>query len=268
MDHVREMCATELQNRHFQVGPEALQVLDDEGMMAHALQQAALSVHFIGGANHSALRAIEIAAEVCPGATILYCPFGAVRTADEELWLNEFERSLQATRAGRYQRLEGKNYQELLAVLEQEITRLRAPAPAAAREAALGLICDESDLALARSLRTEIQRRDLLTVAYPDFLESRSTAMERTRKWTELVNTSQALLFCWGQAKETTVLDILFGLATAAKTQSQLAWYLSQPDVNQKQQKYPRGICQTGEFSYEALTPFLDPLLKQRSAAQ
>jgi hypothetical protein len=210
-------------------------------------------VHFIGGASDSALRAIEIAAEVCSGATVLYRPFGAPLAPDEELCLTDFERSLNPAGAARYQRLEGKNDQELLAVLEQEITRIRPPAPAGARESALGLICDESDLELARSLRHEIQRRDRLTVSYPDFLESRTTAMERKRKWTELVNTSQALLFCWGQAKETTLLEKIYGLATTARSEARLEWYLSQPDLNRKQQKYPSGIS-----SPEALFGFLD----------
>lgn len=263
---VRDLCAMELQKRHFSAGPAELPALDDEVKLTTALKQAVLSVHFIGGANESALRAVEIAAEVCPGATVLYRPYGAKISEDENLWLIEFEKDLKPT-TSKYHRLEGKSEQELLLVLEQEITRVQPPAKAAL-EAALGLICEELDLDLARTLRGEIQERDRLKVAYPDFLETKGTAMERRRKWTELLNSSQALLFCWGKAEQTKRLESLYELAARAKPADRVEWYLSQPNLSEKQQKFPQAICQASdEVRYELLTRFLRPLLGRDAAA-
>src|ERR1035438_5852476 len=50
------------------------------------------------------LEAIETSVEVCTGSTIIYQPFGVDLSADERLWLDDFERRLKA-QPGRYQRL-------------------------------------------------------------------------------------------------------------------------------------------------------------------
>lgn len=267
-DGVRNVCAMELQKRHFSAGPAELPVLDDEARLTSALQQAVLSVHFIGGANEPALRAIEIAADVCPSATVLYRPYGAKITEDENLWLLEFERGLKPTTTGKYHRLEDKSEQELLLVLEQEITRFQPPLKAAP-EAALGLVCDELDLDLARSLRQEIQDREQLSVSYPDFLETNSTAMERKRKWTALLNSARALLFCWGKTQETSRLESLYRLAATAKPADNLEWYLSPPNLSEKQQKFPLAICQANDqLRQELLARFLSRLLARNPATR
>jgi hypothetical protein len=268
LEKVRSDFVDELQRWNFRVGPEALWVFDDPKQLTVALQEAILSVHFIGGADEWALRAIEIAAEVGGGATILYRPYEARVSGQEEIWLPVFERSPKLKAEGRYQRIEGKNNQELLSVLEQEITRIRPPVFRGAKDAEIGMICDESDLELARLLQHEIEQRDQLLVACPDFLESRSTPMERTRKYTELLNTCKALLFCWGQTKEATLLESIHRLAASGKAGVLLEWYLAQPDLNHKLQMHPKAICQAGEFSYDALSHFLEPFRRREPAAQ
>jgi hypothetical protein len=266
-DELRSLCAIELQKRHFRVGPEALYVLDDEGALRRDLRQAALSVHFIGGADASALQAIEIAAEVCAGATILYQPFGSETTDEERIWLADFERSPELKAAGKYQRIEGKTEQELIAVLEQEITRIRPPASGSAEQAAVAVICDQPDLELARMLWREIQERDRLAVSYPAFLETRSTSMQRMRSWKDLVKTCQALLVCWGQTHDPTLLESICQLAASASPDAPHEWYLTGPELDQKLQKFPGAICQQpDQFNYDALTGFLN-LVRRRSAA-
>jgi hypothetical protein len=264
MEDLRNLCAVELQKRHFRVVPETIQVLDEERALIQTLQQSALSVHFLGGATDAALAAIEIAAGVSSGAIILHRPFGRSLTAEEELWLTDFERGLKPTQAAKYQRLEGKNEQELFAVLEAEIARIRPPASNSLKNAAIGLICDEPDLDLVRHLRHEIEIREQCPVLYPDFLECSGTSMERRRKWTELVKKSEALLFYWGRTQETTLLDTLDRLASGSSNVTRREWYLSPPDLDLKQQKFPGAICQMGEFDYEALTCFLEPLRSHR----
>ena len=263
-EEVRGLCTTELQKNNFRAGPDSLDVLSDERLLLRDLQEAALSVHFIGGADDSALRAAEIATEVCPGVVVLYRPLGAVLAKDEKVWLAELERNLKPTRRGKYQRLEEKHEPELLSVLLEEITRMRPPA-VAPPQADVAVICDEPDLVLARLLRQEIQQRDRLSVVYPDFLETPTSAIQRKRKWTELVK-SKALLFCWGEARDTSLLESVLALATDDAEQSTLGWYLAQPDVNEKQRKYPDAICEPGEFRYDTLTPFLNLVRRHQTA--
>ena len=122
--NLRARCRSELEHRCFRTAPESLLALDDSDLVRTSLQEAGLAVHFLGGAAPLALEAIETSVEVCVGSTILYQPFGADLSADEQLWLDDFERRLKVP-SGRYQRLTGKNDQELLALLDEQIMRFR-----------------------------------------------------------------------------------------------------------------------------------------------
>ena len=262
----RLMCENELQRRHFRVGPESMMVLDDEDLLKGALSQSALSIHFLGGAADSALRAIEIALEVCPGPTILYREPGAVLTSEEQLWLLEFERSPRLAEPGKYHDLQ-TGVQEFISFLTAELTALRPVASAtSAEQAELGLICDQPDLSLIRLIRSEIEQRDRLKVAWPEFLETSSTAMERKRHWMSLVKTSGTLLFCWGETKSTSFLERIYAIAGASNPAAERTWYLTKPELDQKRLRYPAGICQAESFDYGALDPFLDPVRHRRAS--
>jgi hypothetical protein len=225
------------------------------------LEGAAFSVHFIGGADPPALQTIETAMRFCPGSTIVYRPFGVSETRAEETWLGEFEQRLGMDASGRYQRIEGKNEQELFMVLERELARVRVPAPQSSPpDVAVSVICDEPDLEFAHFLRQEIETRDGLSVACPDFLIARATPMERMRNWTKLVRAGKAFLFCWGLAKDTSLLDHIYTLASQTKPGAARQWYLSGPDLEWKQQRYADAIAQEYEFHYDALNRFLRPL--------
>lgn len=258
-EYLRETCLSELQKNHFRFSPESLQILDDVQACERILQQAALSVHFIGGASDTEMKIADLAAQVCPGPTVLYTPFQASITAEEELWLAEFERTLGA-KAGSYRRIERKNDQELLSVLEQEITRVRPPAPAQPHNAELALVCDDADLDLARQLRNEIQRRERFAVAYPDFLENKLLPSENTRAFQKLLKGSRAFLFCWGKTCDPSHLELISHISLKLNETAPLRWYLVEPNVDEKRKKHPDAICQPGEFDYELLTPFLAPL--------
>jgi hypothetical protein len=87
------------------VGPEVLLVFDDETALTRDLRQAALSIHFIGGADDSALLAIERSVEVCPGPTIVCQSPGVQLSPEESIWLTEFERGLNHDSAARCHRV-------------------------------------------------------------------------------------------------------------------------------------------------------------------
>ena len=130
----------------------------------------------------------------------------------------------------------------------------------------MGLICDQPDLGLIRLLRSEIEQRDRFKVAWPEFLETSSTAMERKRNWMRLVKTSGALLFCWGDAKSRSLLERIHAIASASNQAAERTWYLTEPDLDQKRLQYPAGICQPASFDYGALDPFLDPVRHRRAS--
>jgi hypothetical protein len=122
--NLRAWFRAELERRSFRTVPESLPALDDREAVRANVQEAGLAVHFLGGADPSAMEAAETSVEACAGSTLLYQPFGAELSADEQLWLDDFERRLKAP-PGQYQRLTGKNDQELLALADEQMTRFR-----------------------------------------------------------------------------------------------------------------------------------------------
>ena len=178
--HLRDWCCKELERRHFRAVPESLLVFQDADGVQANLKDAGLSVHFVGGADEAALNAIETSAQICAGPTILYQAFGEPLTNDEQFWLQEFEQQLPQT-SGRYQKLQGKNDQELLALIDEQIT-LHARPEAHQAQVPLALICEEQDLNGAREIKDQILARCKIEVGLPDFLASRMKAMDRLRK--------------------------------------------------------------------------------------
>ncbi len=236
---VRAWCCKELERRHFRAVPESLLVFQDgDGVLAH-LKDAGLSVHFLGGANERALNAIETAAEVCTGPTILYQPFGEDLTTDESLWLRDFEQQLPST-SRRYQRLQGKNDQELLALIDEQITSLARP-EAGHAQLQLAVICEEPDLNGARQIKDEILARCQVEVGFPNFLASRMKAMERLRKWREFLTDSQALLFYYGLA-ERDRLEPIWLKAEHDNADVPRNWFVAPPDLEAKRREHPDAL--------------------------
>src|SRR5208283_4861026 len=144
LQKLRDWCCKELERRHFRAVPESLLVFQDENGVVANLKDAGLSVHFVGGADEAALNAIETSAQVCTGPTILYQAFGEALTNDEQFWLQEFEHQLPVA-SGRYQKLQGKNDQELLALIDEQIASHARPVTDHA-QVPLALVCEEPDL--------------------------------------------------------------------------------------------------------------------------
>jgi TIR domain len=262
---VRKRCVEELAKRCFRVVPEAETELEYEHALSRNLSEAALAVHFVGGADDWATSAIEISTEACRGATVLYQPFSSTLTPTEEVWLHEFENDL-AARPGKYQRLTGKNDQELIDVLEQELANLATPSAGPSRSVGLGLVCDEKDLEIARSLKAAIESKDQIEVQYPAFLQGRVSPSEKMRRWSELLRTSKGLLFCWGAA-DVERLEAIWRLADKERPDGHRAWYLTPPNVEAKEQRYPSAIRQASGFEYGPLSEFLTPLRSERGAS-
>jgi hypothetical protein len=245
---LRVWCSVELERRNFRTVPESLPALDDSDAVLANLEAAGLAVHFLGGADAHALAAIEISVAVCAGPTILYQPFGAGLTPDELLWLAEFERELPST----YQRLAGKHDQELLALIDEQITRVREATAPPLAQPQLALVCEEVDLDAVRQLKDAIQSRRALAVDFPDFLGGRLKAMERLRKWDEYLARGETLLFYLG-AGERLRLHPIWLKAEQNRPVARRDWFLAQPDLDGKRLKQPEAL-----WNIDQVIRFLD----------
>lgn len=233
------LCA-EMERRCFRIVPEYLQSLENpETVMAH-LHEAALAIHFLGAADEATLKAVETSICVCTGPTILHQRFGTNLTADEQLWLHDFERELQVP-SGRYQRLTGKNDQELMSLIDELITQFKPASESALSDAEVGLICEELDIVGVRQLKHDIAARHSASVEYPEFLESRLTAMDRLRRWTEYLRRTQAHLFYYGEAEHDR-LDLIWRKSQQSRVDAQREWFLAPPDIDRKREQYPDAL--------------------------
>jgi TIR domain len=237
---LRAWCCTELERRHFRTVPESLHILDDVERVSTHLQESGLAIHFLGGTDSAAVEAIEASVSACTGPTILYQSFGTELTPPERLWLADFERHLQ-TNSGSYQRLAGKNDQELLAVIDEQIGRIRSDAIKPAVHPKLAVVCGESDLESVRQLRDDICTRWHVEIRAPDFLSSDMKSMERVRRWEDYLNRSESLLFYYG-ATERERLELIWQAAQHHKGNLRGDWFLAPPDLDTKRQRHPDAL--------------------------
>jgi TIR domain len=238
---LREWCCAELERRYFRTVPEALAPLDDADQVRASLQDAGLAVHFLGGSDSAALDAIETSVAVCSGPTILYQPFGSELGTVEQLWLGDFERELQAE-SGRYQRLTGKNDQELVAVIDENIAQI--PSAGGAEETSkleLALVCEELDLEGIRQFHRELDVRRPTAAAFPDFLAGRPKSMERLRKWLDYFSRDDAQLFYHGAAGRDR-LELLWQMAQQTRPNVPRCWFVTPPDLEDKRRQHPEAL--------------------------
>ena len=240
LEALREWCATELQRRCFRTIPEFLPTFDDADQVREHLRDAGLAIHFLGNADEATLDAMETSVGVCPGPTILYQPFGAEVTTIERLWLTDFERDLQAA-PGRYQRLTGKNDQELFAVIEEYIAQNRDHDGAGTTKPAVALVCEDVDLDSARMFQQELDRRLPARLSFPVFLEARPKSMERLRKWVDIFNRTDAQLFYIGSADRER-LELLWQLAQQSSPHGSRGWFVASPGVDDKRRQFPEAL--------------------------
>ncbi|MCC6367489.1 MAG: toll/interleukin-1 receptor domain-containing protein [Bryobacterales bacterium] len=239
-EQLRNWCQAELQRRQFRTTPETLTELNDAERCRVCLQEALLALHFLGGSEPASFETIEASVALCPGPTILYQPFGADLTADERIWLSDFEHDLQSE-PGRYQRLAEKCDQELLALIDEQVTR--PPGAAAGKDVPprLALICDAADLNGVRQLQREIQTKGPLEVQLPDFLADRLRAMDRLRKWSDFLVRGDAQIFYYG-ATDPARLEAIWLKAQQQKPEARRNWYVAPPDVEDKRRSYPEAL--------------------------
>jgi hypothetical protein len=238
--NLRAWCRTELERRCFRTAPVSLLALDDSEAVRAAVQEAGLAVHFLGGADTLAMEAIETSVEVCTGPTILYQPFRVDLSADERIWLGDFERRLKAP-PGRYQRLAGKNDQELLSLVDEQITLFREEAGAAQARVDLALVCDEADLNGVRQLKNDISSRRPFALDSPDFVGARLKSMEVLRKWKDYLSRGEALLFYDGAA-ERNRLEPFWLKAQESRPGAKRSWFVAPPDLEDKLRKQPDAL--------------------------
>jgi hypothetical protein len=237
---LRVWCQQELANRHFRTAPDSLQALDDSDGIRAALQDAGLAVHFLGGADAIALEAVETSVPLCKGPTILYQPYGTALLPDESLWLEDFERQLQ-TSSAHYQRLAQKPDQELLALIDEQITRVRPDHSRQTRELQLAWVCDESDLESVRQMQAEVKAACQVEAALPSFLGRGLRSMEKVRNWKDYINRGKAFLFYCGVVGRER-LEPIWQMAEKEKPNSRRSWVLAPPDIATKRQNYPEAL--------------------------
>lgn len=225
---------------------------------ANLEERSAMAVHFAGGrdsdeADFERLQAIESTAPRV--TTFVFVPFGADLSSSEKFWLGDARiGGKPITDATRW--IQRKHEQELLDVLEDELTRLALPAPTAAE---VVLACNPVDEPKAQWLRRQMALAEC-RVSLADH-NLAPTSADRLRRWTTLVRTARALVYCWGQSDQET----LCGLERLARERERTGpdpWYLLEPDVEQKLSQRPDAFSRP-----EDLAAFLDGVCRGLRAA-
>lgn len=234
--NLRAQCCRELERRDFRTIPPMI-VLGDPQLVLARLQEASLALHFLGGTDEVTRRAIEESPRACKGPTILYQPFGADLTPDEEYWLRVFEDEVQSD-PGQYQRLAGKNDQELLALIDEQITQSPTTSTGDRPQFEVALVCEEVDLERVRQLRNDLCTRGAIEASYPQFLGTRLKAMDCLRKLQAFLKSGENLVFYHGLAERES-LQSKWRIAQQYRPMSALHWYSADPDLEGKRQRYP-----------------------------
>jgi hypothetical protein len=236
---LRSWCRVELERRYFRIVPESLASLDSQEAIRAQLQEASLAIHFLGGADTPALEAIYSSAHVCYGPTVLFQPFGAELAPHEEIWLFHFEQDLPGSTA-RYQRLAGKNNQELIRLVEEMMSG-GTPAAVVETGRGLALICEKPDLLEAQQLRETITATGKTEVHFPEFLTGKFTPTQNCRKWQDLFKRGKQLLFYHG-ASERAWLEAKWRQAELDNPKAPREWYVAPPDLESKRRQYPEAL--------------------------
>ncbi len=200
-------------------------------------ERLAVALHFAGGtdgekADLQRLEAIERTAQLVP--SFVFQPFGADLSPGEELWRESVQAATKWIRQ--------KHEQELLDILEDELTRLTLPPPAAAD---VVLACDPVDEPKARWLEREIGGRRF-EVKLAEFHVALMNAAG-VRDWTTLVRRARALVYCWGGADQQ-FLSRLEKFVTGQKQGTENTWYLLEPDVDRKRTERPNAFSNPADL--------------------
>ena len=220
---LRTNLASDLSALHFRATPDAVALLDDPEQRQQALAEAACAVHFIGGATDDALQAIEESVFVCPGKTVLFTPFGAQLSAQEE----EFLAGLDP-----YPHRTGPNVVELQKFLEDLLTTVRQAAQPA-KPPSLAVVCEPADFGWAAAFTASG-----LTVDHPRFLHENLNNMDRIKRWKQFVCESHGLLFYQGQS-DGERLERIGRMADDQKVDAPRRWYLDEPNLEAKRKHRP-----------------------------
>jgi len=129
----------------------------------------------------------------------------------------------------------------MLALIDEQITRVHAEDGARSAEIELALVCEEADLEAARQLKDDLKSKRAVAVESPDFVGSRLKAMERLRKWHDYLGHGATLLFYYGLA-ERNRLDLIWQSARQQRPDARSTWFLAPPDLERKQQQFPDAV--------------------------
>ena len=215
---LRDDLADYLAKQHFRATPEPTALLEDREASQKALSEAVCAVHFVGQSSQQSLTCIEDSIDFCAGPTVLFQPFGAELSAEEDFLLLKLPE-------GHYPHQLGPNEIELKKFLEELLTRR---AESAVTAASLGLVCDSADISWAQQFEAAE-----LSIVYPRFLQDKLSNQEQLQKWRQLLRGCHGLLFYHGRSSER-FLKALEKLADQEKSTPLRRWYLAEPDIEDK----------------------------------
>jgi hypothetical protein len=163
-NEVRRKVWDEMSRLGFRVMPESLMAYGDPQFIRMRLAEARLAVHFVGQqAQQRAVEAIRWSRDGCQGATVVYEIPGCDQTPAERVSLGWVDEDLRNTPAGDtrvYDRLAGKNVDQLLQVLQDRLEGVRPVRPTR-----LGIACEETDRPAVEAIIPEIQARTGFSIA-------------------------------------------------------------------------------------------------------
>jgi hypothetical protein len=144
--------------------PESLMAYGDPQFIRMRLAEARLAVHFVGQqAQQRAVESIQWSRDGCQGATVVYEIPGCDLTPAERVslgWVDEDLRNTPAADTRVYDRLAGKNVDQLLQVLQDRLESVRPVRPTR-----LGIACEETDRPAVEAIIPEIQARTGFSIA-------------------------------------------------------------------------------------------------------
>jgi hypothetical protein len=223
---LREDLENYLSEQNFSATPDPLALLSDRKACQEALSQAACAVHFIGGATDSALQVVEDSCARCD-KTILFKPFAANISAPEKHLIDQV--------FGKAQRIDGDRQElknHLMGLLSETSKKSWTT------DAWLHLVCHEPDFPWARKLQKDTLCHGIPT-DYPRFLsDPQRTGTDNMRCWKHMIRYSKGLLFYLGLSDDERLRDI-WNMAKEEKTHAETRWYLDEPRLEDKRQRYP-----------------------------
>lgn len=251
----------ELEKSGSRVVPGPDFVYEDLEEVRACLKSALLAIHFPGdGLDLEGLTAIE-ESFLLARKTVLIQPMGSTLSDDEASLLEEIDTQLASSgrfAGAAYSKFEGKTDDQVWECVRREVKTARFQKNKS--EFAVGIACEESDLAGAKALAELIGKLGI-PARYPSF-DSASSITEKLQALRVTITQSQALICYWAVAGGK---GLEKRLAQDARRQYKAkAWYLGPPlDLQPKKNLIARNEFVLRQLTDTADLTALEPFLRE-----